>query len=513
MKQFKPFRWFNNISISRKLYFTVGIMALLIVMELATLWFSINTLSSVRASVGAEGIWTKSQKDAIIQLYKYGRSGKEEDYVRFLDFLKVPFGDRKAFAELEKENPDFNVMRQGYLEAGINPEDVDKVIKLFSRFGFISYIKKAISVFHKGDELISELEKSGEHLHSTINTSGLSTPEEIEKSLNGLNELNVKFTALEIEFSSTLGEGSRWLEALILKLLFSIALTVEVSGLLLTISVSRGITKGIGEIARASEQVAKGNLNDKAEIYSNDEIGHLANSFNSMTEQLAITNQELKQFVYIASHDLQEPLRTIQNFVGLLKKEYPTTTGSDTEKYMHYISGATTKMQVLIKDLLDFSRISREITFEAVNCNTVLQEVITDLHTTIRENNAKINAPILPVLLRGNPMGLKNLFQNLISNSIKFRRKNIDPVIDIAYKENHNDYYFTFKDNGIGIDEQYKDRIFIIFQRLHPHEEYPGTGIGLAICKKIVEIHKGKISVESKPGEGSTFHFTISKDI
>ena len=129
MKHFKPVVWFRNISIARKLYFTVGTMAVLIAVELFTLWFSIGMLSSVRASVGAEGIWTKAQKDAIIRLYKYGSTGKEEDYKKFLNYLNVPFGDRKAFAELKKEKPDLDIMRQGYLEAGIHPDDVDGVIK------------------------------------------------------------------------------------------------------------------------------------------------------------------------------------------------------------------------------------------------------------------------------------------------------------------------------------------------------------------------------------------------
>ena len=512
MKQFSPIKWFRNISISRKLYFTVGIMAVLIIMELFTLWFSISTLSSVRASVGAEGLWTKSQKDAILQLNKYARTGKEEDYTAALQFLKVPFGDRKAFAELEKEKPDREIMRQGYLEAGINKEDVDGVVDLFLNFGFISYINKAIAIFHKGDALIMELEKSAAQLHSLISGPGSSSQEQIAEKLNELNDLNVKFTALEVEFSNTLGEGSRWLEGLILKLLFFIALTVEISGLLLAISVSRAITKGINEIIRASEQVANRNFKDKAAIYSKDEIGQLASSFNNMTEDLAQSNQELEQFVYLASHDLQEPLRTISNYVGLLEEKYAEKKDSETALYMKYVSGATVKMQHLIKDLLDFSRIGREIVFSTVDCNVVLNEVISQMEATIRESHAKITSPGLPVL-RGNEMELKQLFQNLISNAIKFRKKNIAPELTISGKENHSEYLFSFKDNGIGIEEQYQDRIFVIFQRLHLAAEYPGTGIGLATCKKIVELHNGKIWIDSKPGEGSTFYFTIPKKI
>ncbi len=295
MKQFALFTWFRDISIAKKLYFTVGTMALLIAIELFTLWFSMNTLSAVRASVGAEGLWSKAQKDAVYTLRKYARSGKEEDYSEFQNLLKIHFGDRKAFAEIGNENPDLNIMREGYMEGGIHPDDVDGVVQLFIRFNSVSYIHKAIRIFHRADTLMSELQKSAAQLHSVITVSGISSPEKTEHTLNDINELNEKFTVLEYEFSATLGEGARWLEGLVLKILFSIALTVEISGLLLTISVSRGIAKGIDEIIRASKQVAVGNFKDKAVVYSKDEIGQLASSFNEMTGELELSTAELKK--------------------------------------------------------------------------------------------------------------------------------------------------------------------------------------------------------------------------
>lgn len=231
----------------------------------------------------------------------------------------------------------------------------------------------------------------------------------------------------------------------------------------------------------------------------------------SANKDLQVANKELEQFAYVASHDLQEPLRTISIFVGLLEEKYSEKIDEDTKQYLKFIVNATSKMQNLIKDLLDFSQIGRNISFAATDCNNILKEVIANIGATIKVSNAKITSTVLPVVI-GNEIELRQLFQNLISNAIKFHKKNSNPEIEITFVEKETEYLFAFKDNGIGLEEQYKDRIFIIFQRLHSSTEYAGTGIGLATCKKIVALHNGKIWMESKLGHGSIFYFTIPKD-
>jgi len=233
-------------------------------------------------------------------------------------------------------------------------------------------------------------------------------------------------------------------------------------------------------------------------------------NLKQISQELARSNQDLEQFAYVASHDLQEPLRTISSFVQLLDKKQSDKKDEETKEYFQFIMSATEKMKNLIRDLLDYSRVGKSVVFSRVDCNIILKEVIAEIDASIMESKAKITSAVLPKV-NGNEIQLKQLFQNLISNGIKFKKKNSIPEIDITVEEKPAEYLFAVKDKGIGIDEKYINKLFVLFQRLHSETEYSGTGIGLAICKKIVTIHGGKIWVESKLGEGSTFYFTIAK--
>jgi signal transduction histidine kinase len=224
--------------------------------------------------------------------------------------------------------------------------------------------------------------------------------------------------------------------------------------------------------------------------------------------ELQLKNKELEQFAYVTSHDLQEPLRTISSFVDQFQKIYKDSLDERGQKFLHYIVQATDRMRTLIKDLLDYSRIGRKKSLAPVDCNEVMNMVLADLHIAIKESGAEIKTGELPVI-RGYTTELKQLFQNLIINAIKFRKKEVHPEIEIVSQQVRSGYEFMIKDNGIGIPEEHNERIFVIFQRLHTRTEYEGSGIGLSHCKKIVELHGGRIWVKSNPGEGSTFHFTI----
>ncbi|MEO6550468.1 MAG: two-component regulator propeller domain-containing protein [Ferruginibacter sp.] len=226
-------------------------------------------------------------------------------------------------------------------------------------------------------------------------------------------------------------------------------------------------------------------------------------------KELELKNKDLEQFAYVASHDLQEPLRTISGFVQLLGQQYIGKLDVKADKYLVFISEASERMQVLIKDLLDISRIGKNVESKQVDCNQIIKAVLSDIQVAILESNAVVNCEVLPVVV-GYPTEIKMLFQNLVLNAIKFRKPGVSPRVHISSEKVGSHWQFALRDNGIGIEQQHCERIFDIFQRLHTRKEYPGSGIGLAHCKKIVDMHHGRIWVDAIPGEGCTFYFTLA---
>ncbi len=229
----------------------------------------------------------------------------------------------------------------------------------------------------------------------------------------------------------------------------------------------------------------------------------------SQKQDLARSNAELQQFAYVASHDLQEPLRMITSYLELLERRYKGQLDERADKFIAYAVDGATRMQTLINDLLSYSRVGTSTQdWKSVDCEKIVQNVLINLHLSIVQSHAVITYDALPKV-NADPSQLTQLFQNLISNAIKFRREKAAPQIHIGVEGTDGHWLFSVQDNGIGMEVQYLERIFIIFQRLHSKIEYPGTGIGLAVCKKIVERHGGDLRVESQPDHGSTFYFTM----
>jgi len=227
-----------------------------------------------------------------------------------------------------------------------------------------------------------------------------------------------------------------------------------------------------------------------------------------LAAELKRSNSDLQQFAYAASHDLQEPLRTISGFVKLIEKRYKGKLDETANEFIKHTCDGVEGMRLLIKDLLVYSQVdTKERIFEPINCSVVLEKAIHSLRSAIEESGAEVTYDPLPTVM-ADASQMSRLFQNLIGNAIKFHDEK-PPRVHVSADREGDVWVFSVRDNGIGIDAKQRERIFVIFQRLHAREEFPGTGIGLAICKRIVERHGGRIWVESEIGNGSTFYFTI----
>ena len=224
--------------------------------------------------------------------------------------------------------------------------------------------------------------------------------------------------------------------------------------------------------------------------------------------ELDRSNKELELFAYVASHDLQEPLRMVSSYTQLLARRYKGRLDANADEFIAYAVDGANRMQSLINDLLAYSRVgTRGKEFEPTDCTAVFDQTLANLKVTLEESDAAVACGPLPTVM-ADKMQIGQLFQNLIGNAIKYHGDE-PPRVQVSAEQKGKEWVFSVRDNGIGIDPQYAERIFVIFQRLHTREEYPGTGIGLAICKKIVERHGGRIWMESQLGSGATFYFTI----
>jgi signal transduction histidine kinase len=284
----------------------------------------------------------------------------------------------------------------------------------------------------------------------------------------------------------------------------------------------KSISLPVTHLTQLAEDVSKDkNYSLRAAKYNNDELGTLVERFNDMLSEiqkregalvlsndaLLQSNRDLEQFAYVASHDLQEPLRIVVNYVELLSKQWDVLPSAQRKQFMDYVTEGAKQSQQLIRDLLEYSRVRREGKMELVNSDGLLNKALDHLKYSIQSSNATVTHDTLPMIY-ADPIKMTQLFQNLIANALKFK-KNEAPRIHISAVAKDNEWIFSVQDNGIGIAPEYNDQIFVIFKRLHTRDAYSGTGIGLAICKRILEQHNGKIWVKSAENEGSTFYFSL----
>ena len=320
----------------------------------------------------------------------------------------------------------------------------------------------------------------------------------------------------------------------------ALVVMVAIIGGLLAL-VLAGVVRPIRRLRASTEIVGSGRLDHRVGLTARDEIGELARAFDTMTQrlrdltvsrseleaevarttraqlllqqrtdELERSNAELEQFAYVASHDLQEPLRSMTGFAGFLRRRCQGRLGSDGERYLERIVAAAARMQKLILDLLQYSRVGRDgASSTPVDVEEIVAQEIANLERTIRESGATVTHGDLPTV-HVDPALLAQLLRNLIGNALKFHSRQ-PPEVAISCRRREDEWEFAVRDNGIGIQPEHADRIFDIFKRLHTRAEYSGTGIGLAVCKKAAERMGGRIWVESEPDAGATFFFTVPR--
>lgn len=552
LNSFSIFKIWKNISISKKLYFVVGAMALLIVIELLTLRFAMSSLSALRAFVGGEASWSKAQKNAVYRFQRYVMTKDEWDYVAFNEALKIPDGDRKARIELLKLSPDMQVVNAGFIQGHVHPDDIPPVVNLLRRFYRVSYLQEAVTAWTQGDQLLLELRKIVWNYHKAVQEGRADTPEMMAE-LERVIEINNELTRVEEIFSKVLGQGSRWLESIVFAILFFLVITIESIGLTLTFFTSRSISRGLLGLNKLTEEFAHGNLKRRLDINSKDEIGELTQSINTMGDmlqksyhdlQLSHKELELKveqrtaelaeianqnsalyieaknaiqmrdDFLSIASHELRTPLTALSLQLYLLERVTETDKQEadvdQIKKITSRASALTKKLGTLQGVLMDLAQLrlgKLEIKREMCDIVPIVTECITQLNLMAVRGGAEICFE-LPDSIMGSVdcTRVGQVVTNLLSNAIKYGE---GKPINIKVFQKNKFAILEVSDQGQGIPFNKQEQIFDRFERVSEDPAVSGLGLGLYISKQIVEAHQGNLTVESKSGNGTKFIATF----
>jgi signal transduction histidine kinase len=523
-----------SLPIPIKVNLVVALFVLIIVALISIGYGGMEILSGVRAYVGGEGLWSKSQKHGLYYLTKYAHSRDEADYLSYLRAISVPLGDKKARLELIKERPDYAVVYRGFGEGRNHPEDHWIMARLFRWFvDVVPYFKRAVEIWTEADATIAQMIVRGEELRAGI-VAGTIAPQRVEQILADVEAVDKSLTCLEDDFSFTLGEAARWTKGLLTKVMLAAALVFVVLGTSLGLMISKHLRTELAALSDGAVRVASGDLHHKIPVDSDDEVGHLTVTFNDMTGRLAASraeiqklnaelearviertaqleaaNKELEAFSYSVSHDLRAPLRGISGFSQALQEEYGDKLDETGQHYLSRVRAGSQHMAQLIEDLLNLSRVTRsEIHRVRVDLTALAQTVADELK--VRQPDRHVSFDIAEgLVVQGDPGLLRAMLENLFSNSWKFTRKHMEARIELGVTRRDGERAHFVRDDGAGFDMAYADKLFRPFQRLHTMEDFEGTGIGLATVQRIVLRHGGRVWGEGTVEGGATFYFVL----
>lgn len=516
----------KDLSVTKKLYAVIGVMTCLVTLELLTLLFAMNTLSTVRAFIGGNSNWSKAQKDATYNLNLFLNTKEEKYFSEFQRHIKICLGDRNARLELLKIKPNFDLAYSGLIEGGLHPEDIPGIVRMVRYFKKFPYIKDSLEIWARGDELITLLQENGNQLHTALRSEVVSEAQ-VKELVVDTYSLNQKLTAIEDSFATILGEGSRWLENLLMMTLACIVIVVGGASLLVTIALNRALSRSLMEINKAAKNLGHGNFSEMIPVHSNDELGELASTLNQMTRDLEANilqriqaenmNQLKTLFLANISHEIRTPLGVILGMTEIIKDENIPT--SERRKYIEIIGNTGKNLTQIINDLLDITKVESghlQIKKDKTDVTQVVQEVSDMLRIKAESNGDHleiIKKNDIPATVFTDRSRLQQILINLVNNAIKFTSNG---VVQIQYGISEGMLFFDIVDTGIGIPKDFQKQLFQIFSQLDPSStrKYEGTGLGLALSKKIAQSLGGDIVLlKSEVDKGSTFRIKIDANL
>lgn len=533
----------RRLSIATRLYFVVGLMGLLILAELLTLRFAMHKLSAVRAFVGGESLWSKAQKNAVFSLQRFATTKSEKDYQQFLDFLAIPLGDHEARLALEKQPPDFETARKGFLKGNIHPDDVMPMIDLLVRFYWVEELDRAIKVWRAADLKLEEMISAGKEFHAAVLRGQTRTANAIMEHIKNLNE---ELTVLEEDFSRTLGEGSRYLENVVLTLLTITVVIVESIGLGLAFLTARAISRGLGELSQAAHAIGHGHLDTRVSPRGNDEITELAEGLNLMgemlkksyaglearvrerTEELAklagenarlyndasLALKRRDEFLSLASHELKTPITSLLLQAQMLLRNASSPAGVAPEqlrKLGAFLERQLLRINELVEEMLDTSRIDLSrltMRFEEHNLSDLVREICLRFEPQLAITGNELTLDVAPDLLASfDGYRIEQVLTNLLTNAMKYAPGS--PVRVALRRSGENELELSVHDGGPGVSAADSQRIFGRFERGVDPGRVSGLGIGLFIAKAIVQAHQGEIRIDPAVKSGARFVVTL----